>query len=128
VDHRDGCGAQQRLQPGERLQRGRRQRERRIGPRQCSDEGQETPQVRQRHHRQAVAHQGVVGIVPLRPLGVQPQATAGQQAAGLGQHDGGELLAQRGQHRQAVVVADPQAVGADRLRPGWARWWASWSK
>jgi hypothetical protein len=39
----------------------------------------------------------------------------GSRRAGLGQHDGGELLAQRGQHRLAVVVAHQQAVGADRL-------------
>ncbi|MFG5409826.1 hypothetical protein ABXN37_19240 [Piscinibacter sakaiensis] len=72
----------------------------------------------QRHRGHALADQRIVRVVPLGPLGVHPQPAARQQAAGLGQHDGRELLAQRGQHRLPVGVADEAAIAAEHRRAG----------
>ena len=71
--------------------------------------------MRERDDRQAIAHQGVVGVVPLRPLCVQPQAPGGYQATRLGQHDSGQLFCQRGQYRCAFCITHQQAVAAKLL-------------
>ena len=113
VHHGRGCGAHDVAEVLQGLQGRRRQRKRSLGARQRRDEDQEAPQVGQRHHRQPVADQRVVGVVPFRPLRVQPQAATGHQAAGLGQHDDRQLLGQGCQHGPVVVVADQQTVGAD---------------
>ena len=36
-------------------------------------------QIGRRHHGESVAGQGVVGVVPLWPLGAHPNATTGHQ-------------------------------------------------
>ena len=102
VHHLNRCGTQQIAKCGDRVQRRGGQRKGLAGRGQRLQKHQKPPQMGQRDHRQAVAYQGVVGVVPLGPLGVQPQATAGHQTAGLGQQHDHQLFAQRGQHRSGV--------------------------
>ena len=58
-------------------------------------EEREVPaQVAQRDHGQPVAHQGIVGVVPFRPLGVHPDAAARHQVAELDQSHDQQLFQQ----------------------------------
>ena len=68
----------------------------------------------QRHHRDAVAHEGVVGVVPLGPLGVHPDAALGDQIGQLGEHRHQELLGERHEADLAVGVPEQLAVRPDR--------------
>ena len=50
-----------------------------VGSQEIPQERQEAPQVAERHHRDAVPDQGVVGVVPLGPLRVHPDAGLGDE-------------------------------------------------
>jgi hypothetical protein len=91
----------------------RRDLERRAGgAEQVEGEGKQAAQVGQRDHRGAVAHQGVVGVVPLGPLGVHPQARPGHEAGQAGQHQHQQLLGQPDPDRIAGGIQQQLAVGA----------------
>ncbi len=69
---------------------------------QAAEKGQETPQVAQSDHRKAIPHQGIVGIVPLRPLGVHPNPAFGDEVDQLGQSQREQLFGERSMHHAAV--------------------------
>ncbi len=62
--------------------------------------------------RGAGAHQGVVGVVPLWPLGVHPDPGARHQVGELGQEGDQQLLLKGRANEPSVGVVDELAVGA----------------
>ena len=74
---------------------------------------QEPAEVVQRHHGHAVAHQGVVGVVPLRTLGVHPNAALGDEVGDFGEHGGHQLLDEVHLVDEDVGLAKECAVAAD---------------
>ena len=80
-------------------------------------EGQEPPQKVERHHRDAGAHQRIVGVVPLRPLRVHPQAGFGDVVEQPRQHQHQQLLGQVHAIRRAVRARQSLSVRAHRFRP-----------
>jgi hypothetical protein len=89
----------------------------RPGPRQdAGEEGQVALELVERDHRQAVAGQRVVGVVPLGPLGVHPDAAAGDVAGQLRERRDEQLL-REGDPDQLPVGDDQPAVGAGRGDP-----------
>ena len=71
-------------------------------------------QVEQGHHRQPVADERVVRVVPLRALGVHPDAPAGHEVGELGERGDEQLLEQRHDDELAVGAEDELAVRAQR--------------
>ena len=71
--------------------------------------------MEQRHDRQPVADERVVRVVPLRALGVHPDAAAGDEVGELGQRTDEQLLEQRHDDEVAVGTAHQLAVCADLL-------------
>ena len=78
---------------------------------QAGQEGQVPLQVAERHHRDAVADQRVVGVVPLRALGVEPDAAARHEVRDLGERRHEQLLDETDVHDRAAVLQQ-LAVGA----------------
>ena len=67
--------------------------------------------------RQPPASQRAVGVVPLRPLGVEPDATAWHEVRELHERGHEQLLGQGGEPRHAVGVRDRRPVGPDLRHP-----------
>ena len=84
---------------------------RRPSVQQVGQEAQVAAQVAQGDHGDAAAGQGVVGVVPLRPLGVHPDAGVGHQVRQLGQGRHQQLLEQIGVVDRAVRAGQQLAVG-----------------
>ena len=80
-------------------------------------ERQEPPQEAQRHHRDAGADQRVVGVVPLRPLRVHPQAGLGDVVEQPRQHQHQQLFRQVHAVRRAVRTRQSLSVRAHGFRP-----------
>ena len=69
----------------------------------------EAQQITDGHHGEPFADQGVVGVIPFRPLGVQPDAPVGHQVGQLGQEQHEELfdhghMNARGRRRPAAAA------------------------
>ena len=74
---------------------------------------QEPAEVVQGHHGHAVAHQGVVGVVPLRTLGVHPNAALRDEVGDFGEHGGHQLLDEVHLVDEDVGLAQERAVAAN---------------
>ena len=59
-----------------------------------------------------MADQSVVGVVPLRSLGVHPDATVDDQVAQFRQHGNEQFLQERNLVDAVVIVQQQSAVGA----------------
>ena len=62
---------------------------------QIAEDLQVAAEREERNHRDAVAHEGVVGVVPLRALGVHPDAALGDEVGQLRQQRDEQLLGER---------------------------------
>ena len=71
----------------------------------------------ERHQREPIAGEGVVGIVPLWPLGVEPDAAVGHEVAELHQQRHQQLLCQGHQAHLAARLTDQPTIRSD-LRGG----------
>ena len=78
-------------------------------------EGQETAKVTKCDHGNAVAHQGIVGVVPFRPLGVQPNARLRNEVGELGEQHDKKFFAQIDEAHLALPVPNELAIGAFRM-------------
>ncbi len=78
---------------------------------------QVSTEVVEGHHRQSEADEGIVRIVPLRPLGVHPDAPARHEVGEFGQSRHQELLNQRD---EIHLFLSPQQlpVTTDGVGPG----------
>ena len=79
---------------------------------QVLGQGQGAAQVGEGDDRQALADERVVRVVPLRALGVHPDAAVGHQVDDLGQDGQQQLLAERHAHEVAVGAVHQPPVGA----------------
>ena len=91
---------------------------RRRALQQAVHEREVVAQVEHRHHRDAEARERVVGVVPLGPLRVQPDAAQRHQVGQLRQGRNEQLLCQRCVMHLLVVGHHQLAVGADGLEAG----------
>ena len=113
-------GSPSRAPAGERPTPTRR---RPLGGNQVEQEPQVAPHRRHGHHGQAPAGEGVVGVVPLGTLGVEPDAAVRHQVGELRQQRDQQLLAQRDQPDLALprrATSFPSAPKS-RARPSSAR-------
>ena len=85
---------------------------------QALEKGHEPPQVIKSHHRDAIAHKGVVGVVPLGSLGVHPDACLRDQVRDLGQYGSEDFFEEI--HPVHLLIGQGQqgSVGTDLLPPG----------
>ncbi len=77
---------------------------------QVPAKSQGSSQVSQRHDRQPFAHQGVVGVVPFRALGVHPDAAFGDEVGQLGEQQGQQFLRQVGMHHAPIRTSDQPGI------------------
>jgi hypothetical protein len=76
--------------------------------------GDHAAQIGGSHHRQPLAHQGIVGVVPFGALGVHPNATFRNQIANFGQHQQKQLLGQRDMQNLTIAVNHESAICPQR--------------
>ena len=84
---------------------------------QAVDERQVFPKMECRHHRHADAHQGIVGVIPLWALGVEPDPSIGSQVGEFGQCGHQQLFSQRGMVDLTVLTGNQLPVQADGHDP-----------
>jgi hypothetical protein len=109
---RHGQDRAHRVEPGHDLGGNRR-----LAPvlvRQRAQVTQVAPQVEQRHHRETVADERIVGVVPLRALGVHPDPAARHEVRQLRQRRHEQLLQQRDDDDPTVSVDEQLAVATER--------------
>ena len=75
-------------------------------------------EVRERHHREPVACQRIVGVVPLRALRVHPDPATGHERRQLGERRDEQLLQHPGPGQVAAGRHEYSPVGADRRLAG----------
>ena len=69
-------------------------------------------------HRKPPARQSVVGIVPLRALGIHPDPPAGHEIRELGQHRDQQFFREIRPDQLAAAIAEEFAVVSDGIRAG----------
>ena len=84
---------------------------------QAVEEGEMAPEVADGDDREAPAGQRVVGVVPFRPLRVEPDAALRNEVRQLHERRHEQFLGERKQPRRSVGGRLQRAVGADLGRP-----------
>ena len=91
-------------------------------------EHQVAAQVIEGDHRGAIANQGVIRVVPFRPLRVQPDAGLGDEVGKLDEQGDQELLGQIYQAHIFLLVPDEFAICAPGPHPSLDEFFNLWIK